>query len=124
MNGQAPQELEQKKGGEGEADEEEAILRGALELLVEADRFDQGHGDLFPHPVAREGAARRLAGALSSEARDFPARGEALRANSVLCRQKAPLERGVRPVGAHRDDRIGAKGDDGEGFRSAEREGE
>ncbi len=72
----------------------------ALELLVEAGRLDEGHRDRLRHAAARDGAARR--GAPLREARHPPVRAEALGAELVARRQKATLERRMRPVGAHR----------------------
>ncbi len=47
MDREAAQELEQHERRGGEADEEEAVLRGALEHLVEADGLDEGNSDLL-----------------------------------------------------------------------------
>src|SRR6266540_262578 len=52
-------------------------------------------------------AASLLPGALPARGRDLVLRG-----------QEAPLEGGMRPVGAHGDARIGAEGGEGEGFRA------
>jgi len=69
MDRKAPQQLEEQERGESEAEEQEAVLRGALELLVQAGRLVEQHAQRF---VAACGVLR-----------DLPACAESLRAQLV-----------------------------------------
>ena len=110
VDGEPAQQLEQEERAECQAEEEEPVLRGALELLVDADRLDEPDRD------------PRVTHALRGEARDLPAGGEAVGADLVSGRQEASLERGMRPVGAHRDRGVGAERRERERLGAAELE--
>jgi hypothetical protein len=110
VDGEAPHQLEQEERGEGEADEEETVLRRALELLVEAGGLEERH--------------RELLAALRREARHAPGGAEARGADLVALGEEAAEERRMGPRRAHRHRGVRAEGHQRKRFRSGEFQGE
>ena len=91
--------LEEEVGGEGQDDEQQAVLRHAIDHAVDRRRLDQldADGRAFPHGAVQDRARRR--DARRTELGRLPVRLEAVRRHGGIDGQRVAAEARARPRG-------------------------